>query len=119
MFGFLTILRWIARLSALFIGGAYVLMLAGEILTPHSGPPSTLIEWTGIVLITATCLGMLLAWRWELPGAALSLVSLIAFALLIRMGPHTVLYVLAVPGTLFLADAILRKAGAPHSSVAH
>jgi hypothetical protein len=59
---------------------------------------------------------MLLAWRWELAGAALSLASLVAFTMLIRMGHHTVLYVLAIPGTLFLADWLVRRMPALHKS---
>jgi|SRR5690242_13131883 hypothetical protein len=106
---FPTVLRWLARLSALLIAGGYVYLVAGEMLAPHSAPPTKLIEWTGIALLTATCLGMLLAWRWELPGAMLSLGSLIAFSLLIKMGHHTVLFVFALPGTLFLVDWLIRN----------
>src|SRR5690349_19346012 len=95
---FPTILRWIARLSALLIAGGFVVLVAGEMLAPHSAPPTKLIEWTGIALLTATCVGMLLAWRWELPGALMSLTALIAFSLLIKMGHHTVLFVFALPG---------------------
>jgi hypothetical protein len=104
-----TILRWIARLSALVIAGGYVYLVAGEMLSPHSAPPTKLIEWTGIALLSATCIGMLLAWRWELPGAVLSLGALIAFSLLIKMGHHTVLFVFALPGSLFLADWLVRR----------
>jgi hypothetical protein len=106
---FVTVLRWLARGSALLIAGAYAFMVVGEFLTPHSGGRATAIEWIGLGLMTATCLGMLLAWRWELAGAALSLASLVAFTMLIRMGHHTVLYVLAIPGTLFLADWLVRR----------
>jgi hypothetical protein len=105
----LTALRWIARLSALLIAGGYVLLVAGEFLSPHSGNGPDLRAWSGIVLLTVTCAGMLLAWRWELPGAALSLASLIAFAVLIRFNRYTVHFVLALPGILFLADWLLRR----------
>jgi hypothetical protein len=108
---FLAALRWLARLSGLVVAGGYVLMVIGDVSQPHSGPPSTLIEWTGIVLMTATCAGMLIAWRWELPGAVISLVSLLAFTLLIRMGHHAVLIVLAAPGVLYMADWLLRRHG--------
>jgi hypothetical protein len=53
---------------------------------------------------------MLIAWRWELPGAILSLTSLVAFTLMIRMGNHAVLFVFATPGILFLVDWVIRKA---------
>jgi hypothetical protein len=104
-----SVLRWIARLSALVVAGGYLVLVSGELLTPHSGPPGSGVEWIGIGLLSTTCLGMIVAWRWELPGAALSLGCLITFSMLIRMSHHTVLYVLAIPGTLFLADWALRQ----------
>ncbi|SPE30425.1 membrane hypothetical protein [Candidatus Sulfopaludibacter sp. SbA6] len=109
MFVFTVVLRWLARLSGVVIAGGYTLLLAGEILHPHSGPPSTLFEWGGLVLLTVTCIGMLIAWRWELPGAILSLACLLAFTLLVRMNRHTVIVVLAIPGILFTADWLLRR----------
>ena len=103
------ILRWIARLSGLLIAGGYVLLVIGEFANPHSGPPSTFVEWAGIALLTATCAGVLVAWRWELPGAVLSLASLIAFTAVVHFRHHTVHVVLAIPGILFLADWLLRR----------
>jgi hypothetical protein len=102
-------LRWAARFSGLLVAGAFLLVIAGELLGPHSGPPSKIREYTGIALVTATCAGMLVAWRWELPGAALSLASLVAFTLVIHFRQHTVHMVLAVPGLLFLADWLIRR----------
>jgi hypothetical protein len=52
---------------------------------------------------------MLVAWRWELPGAILSLVSLVAFTAVIHFPQHKIHLVLAVPGLLFLADWLLRR----------
>ena len=102
-------LRWLARLSALVIAGGFLLMVAGEMLSPHSNPPSHLREWVGILLLTSTCAGMLLAWRWELPGALLSLASLAVFTAVIVFRRHTVHMVLALPGLLFVADWLLRR----------
>lgn len=102
-------LRWLARVSALVIAGGFLLMVAGEMLSPHSRPPSHLREWAGILLLALTCAGMLLAWRWELPGALVSLASLAAFTAVITFRRHTVHIVLALPGLLFLADWLLRQ----------
>lgn len=112
---FNTVLRWLARRSGLVVAGGYVALALGDLLNPRSPGPSTLLEWTGIALLTAACAGYLLAWRWELSGAAMSLASLLSFTLLIRMGHHTVLFVFAAPGMLFLADWLLRRrhAGTP------
>jgi hypothetical protein len=102
-------LRWFARISGLLIAGMYTLMVIGEFTHPHSSAPSTVLEWSGIVLLTATCAGMLIGWRWELPGAILSLVALVIFTLIIHMRYHTILFVFATPGILFLADWLVRQ----------
>jgi hypothetical protein len=105
----LTILRWTARLSGLFVAGCYALLVAGEILHPHSGPPTHFNEWLGIFLFSLASAAMLGAWRWELPGAVVSLSAIAAFAAVIPMRVQGVLIVAAVPGALFLADWLLRK----------
>ncbi len=105
----ITVLRWLARLSGLVVVVGYVALALGDLLNPQSPGPSTFLEWTGIALLTTACAGILLAWHWELPGAALSLASLLAFTLLIRMGHYTVLFVFAAPGVLFLADWLLHR----------
>jgi len=103
------VLRWLARLSGVVVAGGYVLLLAGEILSPRSGPPSTFFEWGGLGLLTATCAGLLIAWHWELLGAVLSLACLLAFTWLVVMNRYGVVAALAVPGVLFTADWLLRK----------
>ena len=50
-----------------------------------------------------------MAWRWELTGAAISVVSLIGFTLLIRVNNHTITAVLAVPGILYILDWLLHR----------
>lgn len=103
------VVRWLARLSGLGIAGLYVFFAVGEFTTPHSGPPPTFLEGSGIALLTATCAGMLVAWRWELTGAAMSLVSLIGFTLLIRVNNHSLTAVLAIPGILYILDWLLHR----------
>ncbi len=99
MSGFLAALRWLARLSGLLVAGGYMLLVVGEFGHPHS--------WSNIVLMTITCAGMLMAWRWELPGAAISLAALVAFTLLIKGVHHSVIFVLAIPGILYVLDWLL------------
>ena len=106
---FLTAFRWIARSLGLLVFGGFVLLVIAELAHPHSSQPSTLLEWTGIVLLTSTCTGLLLAWRWELPGAVISLASLGAFTLLMRMGRYGVIVALAIPGILYIADWLLHR----------
>ena len=105
-------LRWVARLSGLLLAVGYVLIVIGDITQPPSDQPSVLIVWDRMdlnILMAGTCIGMLIAWRWELSGTITSLASLLAYKLLAHMGDHTVLVILAVPGILYLADWLLRR----------
>ena len=63
----------------------------------------------GFALLLFTWLGMVTAWRWELPGAALSLIAWVLFLLLIPLENHVVQVVAALPGVLFLADWTARR----------
>ena len=105
----LTILRWAARLAAVALACMYVLMMTGEFTSPHSGPPTHFVEWAGIALLTLTCVGALMAWKWELAGAVLSLASLGLFMLLVRIGTDIVIFVIATPAVLFLLDWFARN----------
>ena len=104
-----SVVRWLARLSGTLIAGLYVFFAIGEFTTPHSGPSPTFVEGTGIALLTATCAGMLVALRWELTGAIVSLVSLIGFTLLIRVNNHGVIIAMAVPALLYILDWVLHR----------
>lgn len=77
----LCITRWAARCAAILVAGAFLLLVASEILKPHSGPPTRSREWARIALLTTTVVGTLLAWKGELPGALPSLVAVAAFVL--------------------------------------
>ena len=116
---FLQVIRWTARLAAVLVAAGFVALAAGEILSPHSGPPTRLVEYAGIALLAVTCLGMMLAWKWELPGAALSLGALAAFLTIVRMSRYGVIFCFGAPGILFLLDWTLRKFSPAASSPLH
>lgn len=101
-------IRWAARLSALVLAAMFTLMVAAEFTAPHSGPPDSFLEWAGIGLLAAVVGGAILAWKWELTGASLSLLSLIIFAALMRIRADIVIVACAMPGLLFLADYAMR-----------
>jgi len=115
----LSVLRWLARISGLLVAGACVLLWVGDLVNPHSGPPSNALEWAGIVFIATACAAMFVAWRWELPGALLSLLSLGAFAALIRGDRtfHLAILVMAIPGLLYSLDWLARRGHAGRSHV--
>lgn len=101
--------HWLPRLAALVIAGGFLALIAGEFIVPHSAPPTRFVEWLGIALVSIGCLSPLLAWRWELEGALLSLASLAAFFALVHFRNYSVLAVMSVPAVLFLADWVLRR----------
>jgi len=52
---------------------------------------------------------MVLACKWELPAALISLFALGAFAAVVHMNRYGVLAILAIPNVLFLLDWTLRR----------
>ena len=104
-------IRWTARLAALLVAGVFLSFVLGEFTHPHSGPPTQLREWAGILLLTSATVGIVLAWKWELPGALLSLAALAAFIPVARIHRYDVVAVADIPGVLFLLDWLLRHFG--------
>jgi hypothetical protein len=100
------IVRWMARGIAILIAAAFLVFLAGV----HSGPMRSIDfrDWMGMALLIGAVAAMLLAWKWELPGAVISLFALAAFAVVIPMRSYDALIGPAVPGALFLIDWKLR-----------
>ena len=43
------VVRWTARVAALVVAGGFLLLLAGEIFTPHSGPPRTFASGSALL----------------------------------------------------------------------
>jgi hypothetical protein len=107
------IVRWMARIwsipSILFIA----VMLIGEFSSPHSPPPSSARDLSAFALFPiGVCVGIALAWRWELTGSCISVASFLGFYSLLYLidgripkGPYFAL--VAVPGFLFLFASLL------------
>jgi hypothetical protein len=102
------LIHWTARCAALLVAGAFFVLLAGELINPHSGPPTEFREWAGIVLLTAAIVGMLAAWKWELAGALVSLLTLAVFVPVVGMRRYDIVGFAAIPGILYLVDWLLR-----------
>jgi hypothetical protein len=74
----LSILQWLARLCGLAL---FLLVLA--IAIGEGGPPNPFRQplpvATQLLLMPVMTLGLLIAWRWEVPGALTTLLALAAF----------------------------------------
>jgi len=103
-----TAIRWVARVWSIASLGFVLVMAIGEIVYPHAAAPATVRDFVGLSLFPfGTCVGMVLAWRWEGIGGAVTVGSLVAFYALLRIadgrfprGPYFAL--VAAPGALFL-----------------
>ena len=97
--------HWSARIIALLVAAFFVFLIVGEFTSPHSRGPSGVKEWGQITLLVATVIGMLVAWKWELPGAVLSLGALGLWASFVHIQRYPdIIALLAAPGLLFLSD---------------
>jgi len=114
-------IRWIARIWSIASVGFVLLIVVGELVYPHAPPPSAFRDLVGLFFFPfGTCVGMILAWRWEGVGGGITVGSILAFYAALRVmdgrfprGPYFAL--VAAPGVLFLlswATAGARKKGA-------
>ena len=104
------IIRWAARGCTIVVA----LVFMGFVVAEPEGSLQAIHfrEWVGMVLLIATIVAMLLAWKWEFPAALISLLALGGFAAVVHMQREDVLVVLAIPNILFLLDWKLRQAPA-------
>ncbi len=88
--GWTTSMRWVARLIGLAAAGLFVafLVLSGALVFPA-------LSWTdpqGVPLLVALVVavaGVLVAWRWELTGALMTLGGALAIVALVCAGSGT------------------------------
>lgn len=101
----LSFLRWAPRVCTLLVAAAFLFLVTAELTNPHSSPPTLFRDWAGIVLLVVSIAGMFVAWNWELAGALISLVSIIVFAVMVKLHRVDVMIALAAPGLLYLLSA--------------
>jgi hypothetical protein len=83
--------------------------MVGEFLAPQSGTRTNLVECAGIVLLLISVGGMILAWKWDMTGALISLAALVLHISLVRNRTYAVVWLAAIPGALYLTDWLLRR----------
>jgi len=102
---FPTFVHWAARGLALLVAGFCLYLFLAEVIAPHSRAPVGFTEWGQIALLVTVVVGMLLAWKWELPGAVVSLLALATWATLVPLNRFPdIIVLLAAPGLLFISD---------------
>ena len=116
-------IRRIAKIWSILSLILITAIIVGEIVSPHSLPPSSFRDIIGLVLFPfGVCLGMLLAWRWEGLGGIISVACFFGFYSALWLfdrrlprGPYFAL--VAAPGLLFLVSYLLDRAIEPSKSI--
>jgi hypothetical protein len=102
-----SIIRWVARATALLLAIGFFAFAVGE----PAGPLSAIHfrDWVGMIFLLGAIVAMLLAWKWEFPAALFSMFALAAFAAVVHMRRYDILLIAAFPNILFLLDWKLRR----------
>ena len=105
---FTNVCRWIARVL-----GTVLVALATWIAIGEGMPILNL----GALAFALNLIGILVGWRWELIGAIMSLCGWCLFLGVAAESPRGVtwfVFLLALPGILYLTSALLRRYQATH-----
>ena len=96
------VVRWIARIMSLLFILMVLFFFMGEVVCRNL-PRTTPLPIIPLVLGALLFIGLGLAWKWEFPGASISLVCFIALSI---MNPNVLTkplwYFLAIIAILFL-----------------
>jgi len=101
------ILRWIARIWGIII--ALVVVMIAITPDPYAVRPPSGIEIFYLSLYAVSALGLLVAWKWELIGAIISIVAMLAQAISISIGEGFAFYIkgIVLVELVFFIPAIL------------
>jgi hypothetical protein len=115
LFGFEAGIRWTARLLSALLVGLVLVMFIGVTLDGGFHPLKLKgVEPIQMILFWTACIGMVVAWRWQVIGGALSLGGMILFfavefAVNGRLPRGLVLHLMMLPGILFLLSGFLSR----------
>lgn len=107
--------RWMARVLAALLVGLVLVMFIGLTLDDGFHPLKLKgVEPILMIFFWTAVIGMVVAWRWQAIGGALSLGGMILFfavEAVVRGGPPRglILYLMLVPGLLFWLSALIRR----------
>lgn len=120
-----TIIRWVARIWSILIFVFVLLIVVTP--DPYLVKPIPLTDWIELGFYGVTTLGLLLAWRWEVIGGAITIAGVLGHEVVFRIirgywfpGLVTPTLLFMLPGILFLMCwALLRgklKSAGPMNS---
>jgi hypothetical protein len=102
------ILRWSARLTSTLM--LLLLLISVGVERPDLGALAP-VDWILTLFLSWTCVGWILAWRWEARGGALSVASLLALHFVgsatESVPPGWALPAMAIPGLFFIASSFV------------
>jgi hypothetical protein len=104
-------LRWAARLLTIFLLGLVLVIFAGEGFNPFK---LSAIEAIQMTLFFTTCIGMAVAWRWEVIGGLLSAAGIVLFfcvefTVTGEFPRGLAFHLMLLPGILFATSGIMRQ----------
>lgn len=105
-------LFWLARVTGTLLLGILLLMLIGHLTGDANGPNAWVFNSTSDVLAfvlfpVCTSIGLALAYKWELLGGALAVLSLAGLLALRPDLLRSQFMWLAVPGALYVVHALV------------
>jgi hypothetical protein len=108
--------RWIARIVGAFLLFVTVYIAIGQGL-PNLLTQTIRVQF-GLVALAFIFIGILAGWRWEVSGGIISLFGWCLFLLTVINSPRGLnrfVMAMALPGTLYVASALLRRHREKHS----
>ena len=103
------IIRWTSRIISIILVLFLILMFVGSFFDPkQSNTPSTHELISFVFFPVGLCVGLLLAWKRELLGGIIAIISMIAFSLTISGTIGMIIF--AAPGVLFIICWYLSRA---------
>jgi hypothetical protein len=103
--------HWTARLLTAALLAVILLIFIGEGFNPLKLTKTEAVQMT---FFFTACIGVVVAWRWALIGAAISTAGIllfiaVEFALTGWFPKGLFFYLMLLPGILFLSSAFLRR----------
>jgi hypothetical protein len=100
----------LARAAGLVIGGGFALLVLLEYQSPDAVRAEGYSPAMASIYFVAIFLGLLLARRWDLLGAAIALVGLLGFSFYVAFADSPLLWILALAILLYLVDWLAHPA---------